>query len=88
MPHPPPSPPTTTFVLRFWREWSPAPHWRGQIRHLESGASAAFLDLERAMGFIQQLGVMGEADLEKNGPGKENARPNAHDEPDPLKTED
>jgi hypothetical protein len=51
-------PPASTFVIRFWREPSPVPHWRGQITHLESGEKVAFLDLEKMVRFLQRLGIM------------------------------
>jgi hypothetical protein len=54
-----PGPPINTFVVRFWREWSVAgPRWRGQIDHVQSGASARFLDLEEMLDVIQSFGVM------------------------------
>lgn len=49
----------STFVVRFWREWSVAgPRWRGQIDHVQSGQSASFLDLEEMLGIIQIFGIM------------------------------
>ena len=47
-----------TFVVRFWRE-APAGHvrWRGQIEHVQSGQSAAFLDLEAMLRFLRRFGV-------------------------------
>ena len=54
-----PGPPINTFVVRFWREWSVAgPRWRGQIDHVQSGASARFLELEEMLDVIQGFGVM------------------------------
>lgn len=54
-----PGPPINTFVVRFWREWSVAgPRWRGQIDHVQSGASARFLDLEEMLDVIRGFGVM------------------------------
>ena len=51
--------PVSTFVVRFWREWSAAgPRWRGQIDHVQSGECAGFLDLEAMLAFIQRFGVM------------------------------
>ncbi|MFN2290173.1 MAG: hypothetical protein ACK2UC_03170 [Anaerolineae bacterium] len=53
------NPSTSTFVVRFWREWSAnADRWRGQIEHLQSGQRTDFLDLLDASAFIQSLGVM------------------------------
>ena len=49
----------STFVVRFWREWSAArPRWRGCIEHIQSDESATFLDLESMMGFIRGKGIM------------------------------
>jgi hypothetical protein len=52
-------PPTSTFVLRFWREWSDAEgRWRGRIEHVQSGRGVDFLDLEGALDFVRDQGVM------------------------------
>ena len=52
-------PPTSTFVLRFWREWSDAEgRWRGRIEHVQSGRGVDFLDLEGALEFVQDQGVV------------------------------
>lgn len=52
-------PPVSTFVVRFWREWSAAgPRWRGHIEHVQSGESASCLDIEGILDFMQDLGVM------------------------------
>jgi hypothetical protein len=52
-------PPASTFIVRFWREWSLGQvRWRGQIEHVQSGASVSCLDLEGILDFIQDLGVM------------------------------
>ena len=54
-----PVPPISTFVVRFWQEWSAAgPRWRGRIEHVQSGQSAAFMGLEGMLDFIYNLGVM------------------------------
>jgi hypothetical protein len=54
-----PVPPVSTFVVRFWREWSVAgPRWRGRIEHVQSGESAAFLGLEGMLDFIRRFGAM------------------------------
>lgn len=54
--------PLSTFVLRFWREWSAAgTQWRGRIEHVQSGASATFLNLEGMVDFILGMGIMKEA---------------------------
>ncbi|HET19234.1 MAG TPA: hypothetical protein ENO16_01310 [Chromatiales bacterium] len=52
-------PPASTFVIRFWREWSAAgSRWRGRIEHVQSGESVTCLDLHGMLAFIQRYGVM------------------------------
>jgi hypothetical protein len=52
-------PPASTFVIRFWREWSAAgSRWRGRIEHVQSGKSVTCLDLQGILDFIQRYGVM------------------------------
>jgi hypothetical protein len=47
-----------TFVVRFWRETSVGePRLRGQIEHVQSGQSAAFLDLDAMLRFLRRFGV-------------------------------
>ncbi len=56
---PAPVSPVSTFVVRFWREWSAAgSRWRGRIEHVQSGESATFLGLDGMLEFIQCFGVM------------------------------
>ena len=51
--------PASTFVLRFWREWSATTgRWRGRIEHLQSGLHADFVDITEMLDFLQGLGVM------------------------------
>jgi hypothetical protein len=51
--------PASTFVIRFWREWSiTTPRWRGRIEHVQSGQRTDFVDLESMMEFVRGLGVM------------------------------
>lgn len=53
-----PVPPVSTFVVRFWRDWSATgSRWRGRIEHVQSGEAAAFLELEAMLGFIRRFGV-------------------------------
>jgi len=53
------APPVSTFVIRFWREWSVAAvRWRGRIEHVQSGQSIIFVDLKNAEDFMRALGVM------------------------------
>lgn len=59
MAEPSPVPPISTFVVRFWREWSAAgSRWRGRIEHVQSGESAAFLDVDGMLDFVRRIGVM------------------------------
>jgi len=52
-------PPTSTFVIRFWREWSATTgHWRGRIEHVQSGQQADFVKLERIIEFVQGFGII------------------------------
>jgi len=60
MAEPSPVPPISTFVVRFWQEWSAAgSRWRGHIEHVQSGESAAFLGLDEMLDFVRRIGVMG-----------------------------
>jgi hypothetical protein len=53
--------PASTFVIRFWREWSAtAGRWRGRIEHVQSGQRADFVELEGILAFVRGLGVMAE----------------------------
>ncbi len=55
-----PVPPISTFVVRFWQEWSAAgSRWRGRIEHVQNGESATFLDLDGMLDFVRRIGVMG-----------------------------
>jgi len=66
----PPVLPVSTFVVRFWREWSAAgAHWRGRIEHVQSGESAAFLDLNGMLDFVRRFGAM--ADDERGPTGED-----------------
>ena len=54
-----PVPPASTFVVRFWREWSATgPRWRGRIEHVQSRESATFLGLDEMLDFVRRVGVM------------------------------
>lgn len=54
-----PVPPVSTFVVRFWQEWSVAgPRWRGRIEHVQSGKNVAFLDLAGMLDFIRRFSAM------------------------------
>jgi hypothetical protein len=53
--------PASTFVIRFWREWSAtAGRWRGRIEHVQSGQRADFVELEGILVFVRDLWVMAE----------------------------
>ena len=53
-----PIPPASTFVVRFWREWSAAgSRWRARIEHLQSGESASCLDPQGISEFMERLGI-------------------------------
>lgn len=55
-------PPASTFVIRFWREWSTATgRWRGRIEHVQSGQRADFVGLEGILEFVQGFGVMADS---------------------------
>ncbi len=61
MAEPSPVPPISTFVVRFWQEWSAAgSRWRGRIEHVQSGENAAFLDVDGMLEFVRRIGVMGD----------------------------
>jgi len=66
-------PPTSTFVVRFWQEWSAAgPRWRGRIEHVQSGECAAFLGLDGMLDFVRSFGAMPDDEsrsAEKDGIG-------------------
>jgi hypothetical protein len=52
-------PPASTFVIRFWCEWSVnGSRWRGHIEHVQSGTSVTCLDLQEIVGFVQRYGIM------------------------------
>lgn len=58
-PEPYPPPPVSTFLVRFWREWSAAgPRWRGRIEHVQSRQSGNFTGLDAMLDFIRHFGVM------------------------------
>ena len=52
-------PPVSTFVVRFWREWSVAgARWRGRIEHVLSGQRCDFVELEEILEFVRAFGAM------------------------------
>jgi hypothetical protein len=56
---PPPGPPASTFVVRFWPGWSRGRlHWRGRIEHVQSRRGVAFQSLERMLDFIHSMGLV------------------------------
>ncbi|MEE9616139.1 MAG: hypothetical protein V3T90_03935 [Anaerolineae bacterium] len=61
-------PPASTFVVRFWREWLAAgSRWRGRVEHVQSGESAAFLDLNGMLDFVRRFGAMADDEREPAG---------------------
>jgi len=53
--------PASTFVIRFWCEWSVCgSRWRGRIEHVQSGQRADFVELQGILEFVRALGVMAE----------------------------
>ena len=47
-----------TFVVRFWRESTAGEvRWRGCIEHVQSGKSAAFLEINGMLNFLQSFGI-------------------------------
>lgn len=56
---PPWRPPASTFVIRFWREWSGiAGRWCGRIEHVQSGQCADLAELEGILKFVQGFGIV------------------------------
>ena len=56
-------PVTTTFVVRFWREWTGAEaRWRGRIEHVQSGRHSDFLGVEELLVFLERFGIGAGAD--------------------------
>jgi hypothetical protein len=56
------TPPTTgtTFVVRFWREWTGVEsRWRGRVEHVQSGQQASFLEIEDLLSFFERFGIGG-----------------------------
>jgi hypothetical protein len=69
---PSPIPSISTFVVRFWREWSAGgARWRGRIEHVQSGESATFVGLGAVLVFILRFGVMAD---EVSWPAREKNR--------------
>ncbi len=63
---------TTTFVVRFWREWTGAEaRWRGRIEHVASGQRADFLGVEGLVAFLERFGIAAEARPDKSGVDRE-----------------
>jgi hypothetical protein len=63
------APPASTFVIRFWREWSAAgSRWRGRIEHVQSGQRADFVKLESTLDFVRSLGVMAQDQIPPRQP--------------------
>jgi hypothetical protein len=59
MAEPPPVSPASTFVVRFWHEWSvDGSRWRGRIEHVQSGESTPFLDFDHMLNFIRRFAAV------------------------------
>jgi hypothetical protein len=59
---------STTFVVRFWREWTGAEsRWRGRIEHVQSGRRHDFLGVEGLLGFLERFGIGAETDPVSTG---------------------
>jgi hypothetical protein len=57
-------PSASTFVIRFWREWTAARgRWRGRIEHVQSGRRADFVELKEMVAFVRDLGMMVEGPI-------------------------
>lgn len=57
-------PPVSTFVIRFWCEWSAtAQRWRGRVEHVSSGDGATFVALQDMLGFVKAYGIMPEDEV-------------------------
>jgi hypothetical protein len=71
--------PISTFVVRFWQEWSATgPRWRGRIEHVQSGESATFLDLDGMLDFVRRIGVM---DSDDSPPARQERRSECEGDP-------
>ena len=50
--------PSSTLVVRLWHEaTAEGPRWRGRIEHLQSGESAAFVDLDTMLRFLRRFSI-------------------------------
>jgi hypothetical protein len=57
-------PQVSTFVVRFWREWSATGfRWRGCIEHIQSGQRVNFVELEGITEFVRAYGIMAADEL-------------------------
>jgi hypothetical protein len=49
--------PTTSFFVRLWlEENSAASQWRGLVRHVQSGETAYFVDVQDLLSFVATHG--------------------------------
>ena len=56
---PPLGSPLSTFVVRFWRDWSAAePRWCCRVEHMQSSRSATFMHLDGLLDFIRSVGII------------------------------
>jgi hypothetical protein len=57
-------PSASTFVIRFWCEWSVSgSRWRGRIEHVQSGQRAEFVELQDILEFVWGFGIMAEGQM-------------------------
>lgn len=58
--------PSSTFVIRFWHEWTAnKARWRGRVVHVQSNQSADFMELESMLDFVRGFGIMEEDRINK-----------------------
>lgn len=51
-------PPTSTFVIRWWKEYSSSEtYWRGWIKHIQSGQQVTFQDARSMLHFMRSFGI-------------------------------
>ncbi len=61
--------PASTFVIRFWRDWSvTTERWRGRIEHVQSGQRADFVEPEDILRFVRSFGVMADNQISPSHP--------------------
>ncbi len=61
--------PTASFFVRLWLERGEKSQWRGQVRHVQSGETAYFVDVQNLLAFVANHG--GQAFIESTQERKE-----------------